>query len=370
MNPTETDGRREAMKTKLRLAAILLAGLMLAACAKKLTADTPSETGGIGRARHDEETTAETEPTDDTAPTFLPLDNPDSSSPFGKLSWTVVNGYHVYEIPARNTSGMDTLLEADKIPKERFTDSNQPPQKDNWFPGKVSYDEATKTVTYYWAAEGSTADRAKSTLETLAKYGAIYRGDESRRVIYLTFDCGYETGATAPILDALWQKKAPATFFVTGTYVEKNVDLVGRMLNEGHLVGNHTYHHYDMTSLTASEVVGEMQLCEDAFKAAFPDAPDMLYFRPPEGSVNEWLLAIEAKLGYRTVMWSFAYDDWKEEAQPTYEEGIAAVKNGLHPGAVYLLHGESATNAAILPEFIDWVRAQGYEILPLCDIGA
>ena len=267
-------------------------------------------------------------------------------------------------------SGMATLLEADGIPKERFADSNQPPDKDNWFPGRVSYDEAAGTVTYDWAAEGSTADRAKSTLDALAKYGAIYRGDESRKVIYLTFDCGYETGVTGQILDALRGKKAPGTFFITGTYVEKNAELVGRMLDEGHLVGNHTYHHYDMTSLSAAEVVGEMQSCEDAFKAAFPDAPDMLYFRPPEGSVNEWLLAGEAKLGYRTVMWSFAYDDWKEDAQPSLEEGLAAAKNGLHPGAVYLLHAESATNAAMLPAFIDWVRAQGYEILPLCDIGA
>ena len=149
------------MKTKLRLAAALLAGLMLAACAKKLTADTPSETGGIGRARHDDaETVPEPEPVD-TAPVFLPLENPDSLSPFGKLVWTVVNGYYVYEIPARNTSGMDTLIEADQIPKERFADSNQPPDADNWFPGRVSYDEATGYVTYHWAAEGSTADRAK-----------------------------------------------------------------------------------------------------------------------------------------------------------------------------------------------------------------
>ncbi|MBR5366305.1 MAG: polysaccharide deacetylase family protein [Clostridia bacterium] len=360
------------MKTKLRLAAALLAGLMLAACAKKLAADPPSETGGVGRVRQtDAETDAGTEPAvTDTTPVFLPLENPDSQSPFGKLVWTVVNGYYVYEIPARNTSGMDTLIEADQIPKERFADSNQPPDKDNWFPGRVSYDEATGTVTYHWAAEGSTADRAKSTLETLAEYGAIYRGDESRKVIYLTFDCGYETGATAGILDALRDKKAPGTFFITGTYVENNPELVGRMLDEGHLVGNHTYHHYDMTSLTIAEVVGEMQLCEDAYKAAFPDAPDMLYFRPPEGSVNEWLLAVEAKLGYRTVMWSFAYDDYNPEAQPSYEDGIAAVKGSLHPGAVYLLHGESVTNAAILAEFIDWVRAVGYEILPLCDIGA
>jgi peptidoglycan-N-acetylmuramic acid deacetylase len=142
------------------------------------------------------------------------------------------------------------------------------------------------------------------------------------------------------------------------------------MYDEGHIVGNQTDHHPDMTQLSASEVLEEMLAVEDGLRGNFPDAPDLLYFRPPEGAVDEWLLRTEAKLGYRTVLWSFAYNDWLEDAQPTYEEGIAAVKSGLHPGCVYLLHAESQTNADILAEFIDWVRSEGYEILPLCDITA
>ena len=109
---------------------------------------------------------------------------------------------------------------------------------------------------------------------------------------------------------------------------------------------------------------------EEAVKEYFPDAPDLLFFRPPEGDVDEWLIRAEAQLGYRTVLWSFAYTDFHTDSQPSYEEAIEAVKRGLHPGCVYLLHAESSANAAILAEFIDWVRSQGYDILPLCDIGA
>ena len=114
----------------------------------------------------------------------------------------------------------------------------------------------------------------------------------------------------------------------------------------------------------------EMIRVEEAVKEYFPDAPDLLYFRPPEGDVDEWLIRAAAQLGYRTVLWSFAYSDYRTESQPTYEEGIEAVKRGLQPGCVYLLHAESFTNADILAEFIDWVRSQAYDILPLCDIRA
>ena len=286
-----------------------------------------------------------------------------SLSPFGAVSWRKEDGVYRYAFPARNSAGMTTLGEMDSFPNTRFEDANKPPDKDNWFQGKVFYDEATGEVTYYW-------DRWPSTLAALKKYGGIYRGDETRKVCYLTFDCGYEVGATGKILDALKEKEAPGTFFLTGHYVRSEYDLIKRMLDEGHVVGNHTNSHPDMTALSVDQAVDEMRQVEEDFKAQFPDAPDMMFFRPPSGAVNEWLLRLEAKLGYRTVMWSYTYYDYDVNNQWAYEDALNTLKTHLHPGCVYLLHAESSTNAEILPEFIDWIRSQGYEIEPICAIGA
>ena len=290
-------------------------------------------------------------------------ENVDSLAPFGAVRWRKENGIYRYDFPARNTAGADTLDEMYDFPRARLDDANKAPEKDNWFPGKVFYDEATGEVTYYW-------DRWDSTKEVLNRYGAIYRGDETRKVCYLTFDCGYEYGATAAILDALRDKEAPGTFFVTGPYVRSQVDLVRRMLDEGHVVGNHTNTHPDMTSLTVDQVIDEMRQVEGDFKAQFPDAPELMFFRPPEGAVNEWLLRLEAKLGYRTVMWSYTYYDFDVNNQWDYDDALNTLKSHLHPGCVYLLHAESSTNAAVLPELIDWIRSQGYEIEPVCGIKA
>ena len=286
-----------------------------------------------------------------------------SLSPFGAIRWWKENGFCRYDFPAKNTSGLDTLDEMYTFPCVRLEDANKPPQKDNWFQGKVFYDETTGEVTYYW-------DRWDSTKEVLNRYGAIYRGDETRKVCYLTFDCGYEYGTTAAILDALRDKEAPGTFFLTGPYVRTQYDLIRRMLDEGHVVGSHTNTHPDMTSLTVDQVIDEMNQVERDFKAQFPDAPDMMFFRPPEGAVNEWLLRLEAKLGYRTVMWSYTYYDFDVNNQWDYDDALNTLKSHLHPGCVYLLHAESSTNAAVLPELIDWIRSQGYEIEPVCGIKA
>ena len=290
-----------------------------------------------------------------------------SLAPFGTISWRFENGKYVYDFPARNTAGMATLDEMNTFPTTPFEDAGE---GNGWYFGPVSYDEATGTVTYSWAAPGSTADRRASTMATLRKYGAIYRGDETRKAVYLTFDCGYEYGLTGQILDTLKEKQAPAAFFVTGPYVRNEAELVGRMLDEGHVVGSHTNTHPNMTTLTADQVVDEMKQVEDALKAAYPNSPDLLYFRPPEGAANEWLLRIEAKLGYRTVFWSYAHRDWVVDDQPDVATALAKAEGCLHPGCVFLLHAQSSTNAAMLGDLIDYIRAQGYEILPLCEIGA
>ena len=319
---------------------------------------TPTETEAppVSVTPPAEETQA---PPDTQTPPQPAVTNTDTLSPFGAIPWYLLNGHYVYDIPAKNTAGMATMGEMYTWPVTFWEDKNK--DNNDWYPGKVIYDEWSGTVNYVW-------DRYQSTLDVLAKYGAIYRGDTSRKVIYLTFDCGYEYGSTGKILDELKTRNVPATFFLTGPYVRTEHDLIARMLDEGHVVGNHTNKHLIMVDLTVDEVIDEMQQVEESFRAEFPDAPDMMFFRPPQGAANEWLLRIEAKLGYRTVFWSFAYGDWSKYEQPDPEYALETMKAGLHPGCVYLLHAESSTNAQVIGTFIDWVFSQGYAIEPLCGI--
>ena len=210
--------------------------------------------------------------------------------------------------------------------------------------------------------------RQNKILELIEQYGGIYRGDETRKVCYLTFDCGYEYGITGEMLDTLKEKNVPAIFFVTGQYVREQTDLINRMLDEGHIVGNHMVNHKRSTLLTAQQFVDEMQDLEDLFYANHPNADPMIYYRPPYGNCNEYTFRLADKMGYKTVMWSYTYMDYDTNNQPSYADAMAKVKSGLHPGAVYLFHTESTANKAILGDFIDWARAQGYEFLPVCDI--
>ena len=301
-------------------------------------------------------------------PTPMPAD-PSSEAPFGAIKWYSLNGSTVYEMPQQNTSGMDSMWEMYDWPDTYWEDKNK--DNNDWYFGELSsYDPVTGEVLMRY-------DRFASTLAVLKKYGAIYRGDTSRKVIYLTFDCGYEYGSTEKILDTLKAKGVPATFFLTGSFVRGKSDLfdkdymhnlVRRMLDEGHIVGSHTNTHPLMTTLTVDEVINEMRQVEASYKEEFPDAPDMLYWRPPQGDVNERVIRITAKMGYRTVMWSFAYYDWSQTVQPDPAEALAKMKAGMYPGCVYLLHAESSTNAAVLGDFIDWVHAQGFVIEPICGI--
>ena len=196
--------------------------------------------------------------------------------------------------------------------------------------------------------------------DQLRAYDAAYIGDSTRKVLYLTFDAGYENGCTEKILDVLKDQQVPAAFFLVGNYLEKNADLVRRMVEEGHIVGNHTMHHYDMSRLTG----------KDAFSAELQDL-EVLYrevtgrempkfYRPPQGIYSEENLRMAKELGYKTVFWSLAYVDWNNDAQPTREDAFRKLLPRTHPGAVVLLHSTSRTNAAILEELIEKWREEGY----------
>ena len=194
----------------------------------------------------------------------------------------------------------------------------------------------------------------------LQKYDATYLGDPAEKVLYLTFDAGYENGNTAKILDILKTHDVPAAFFLVGHYVEKNADLVRRMVEEGHIVGNHTMHHKDMSQLSEKDTFSkELTDLETLFQEVTgKELPK--YYRPPQGIYSEENLKMAQDLGYKTVFWSLAYADWNNDAQPSKEQAFAKLLPRTHNGAVVLLHSTSATNVAILDELLTHWESEGY----------
>lgn len=180
-----------------------------------------------------------------------------------------------------------------------------------------------------------------------------------QKTICLTFDEGYENGYTAQILDTLAEKKVKAIFFCTYDYVRDNPELVQRMINEGHILANHSYSHYNMTEIDLETAEEEITLMHDYVEENFNYS--MGYYRFPEGVFSEQTLALAAQLGYRSVFWSFAYEDWDADNPPDETEAFEKITSSTHDGEIMLLHAVSATNANILGRVIDNIREQGYE---------
>lgn len=200
-----------------------------------------------------------------------------------------------------------------------------------------------------------------ASVSQLQKYDAAYIGDTTQKVLYLTFDAGYENGCTEKILDTLKKHDVKAAFFLVGNYIEKNADLVRRMVNEGHIVANHTMHHPDMSKLSEKARFSE-ELCqlEELFKATTGKEMPKFY-RPPQGIYSEDNLKMAQELGYKTVFWSLAYVDWNNDAQPTAEHAFSKLLPRTHNGAVVLLHSTSKTNAEILDELLTRWENEGYQ---------
>lgn len=199
-----------------------------------------------------------------------------------------------------------------------------------------------------------------ANVSQLQKYDSVYLGDTSKKTVYLTFDAGYENGCTEKILDILKKHNVPAAFFLVGNYMEQNPDLVRRMVNEGHIVGNHTMHHYNMEKISdpaafAKELQGLEKLFLDITGKELPK-----YYRPPQGTYSVENLKNAKELGYKTVFWSLAYVDWNNDNQPTKEQAFAKLLPRIHNGAVILLHSTSKTNAEILDELLTKWKAMGY----------
>ena len=209
-------------------------------------------------------------------------------------------------------------------------------------------------------------DLGSKNKELMEKYNGLCIGNNSQKNIYLTFDAGYEAGYTIKILDVLKEKGVSATFFITSHYLNTADEQVKRMIEEGHIIGNHTVNHKSMPEITDEEIEQEVMKLHQAVHEKYNY--EMRYIRPPKGEFSERTLKKCEDLGYKTVMWSFAYCDWDENKQPTIEEGKKKIVDNFHPGEIILLHSNSKTNSEILADIIDEARNQGYEFKTLDEI--
>ncbi len=203
--------------------------------------------------------------------------------------------------------------------------------------------------------------------EELAKYNAYYAKQTNEKVLYLTFDAGFENGNTPTILDALKKHHAPATFFVVGNYLNTSPELVKRMVDEGHIVGNHTYHHPDMSQISTKDAF-EKEIMDVETKYKEITGKEMTkFYRPPQGKYSKSNLQMAKDMGYHTFFWSLAYVDWDQNNQPSREEAFDKLLRRVHPGAIVLLHSTSSTNGQILDELLTKWEEMGYTFRSLDD---
>jgi peptidoglycan-N-acetylmuramic acid deacetylase len=207
-----------------------------------------------------------------------------------------------------------------------------------------------------------------ATVDQLKQYDAFYMGDTSKKIIYLTFDAGYENGYTTTILDALKKHNVSATFFLVGNYITSSPDLVKRMVEEGHHVANHTYSHPNMSSISSTAAFrNELEKLESAFEE-ITGQKMIKFYRPPQGKYSEENLKMAKELGYKTFFWSLAYVDWYNDKQPTKELAFKKLLGRIHPGAIVLLHSTSKTNADIMDELLTKWEEMGYAFGDLGDL--
>ncbi|MBO5575283.1 MAG: polysaccharide deacetylase family protein [Ruminococcus sp.] len=227
-------------------------------------------------------------------------------------------------------------------------------QKQDLSHTKIGYGSGTQT---------DDKNRTTGALDFNRRYGDLNAAaiNENEKKITLTFDQGYENGYTAKILDTLKEKKVRAVFFLVKDYAEKNPELVKRMIDEGHIIGNHSVHHYSMPTLDEKKCRSEIMDMHEYIKENF--GCEMELFRPPMGEFSQYSLSVTRDCGYKTLMWSFAYADWDTNNQPQPEAALKRVTSAAHEGAIYLLHSVSKTNAEILPKAIDEIRNKGFEFM-------
>lgn len=214
--------------------------------------------------------------------------------------------------------------------------------------------------------KGAPPEIPNSQKEVLRKYDCYYIDENAPKTLYLTFDEGYENGYTSKILDVLEQTSTPAAFFVTGPYLENQQELVQRMIEGGHIVGNHTVNHPNLPKQSVETEKKELsdlnKMCEEMYGVS------MKYMRPPEGEYSERVLAVAKDMGYKTILWSFAYKDWDINMQQGADYAFNQVTPYLHDGAVLLLHAVSSDNANALEDIINYAKNEGYTFKSLDEL--
>lgn len=226
------------------------------------------------------------------------------------------------------------------------------------------YGENSDGLNWYVKRCGNKRPQISDNQKVIEKYNGFYidnklSDDSEKKILYLTFDAGYENGNVEKIVNILKEKDVPAAFFLLDHIIIKNTDLVMRMVNEGHIVCNHTRNHKDLTTCSREENINNLVGLEKVYKDR-TGLEISKYFRFPEGRYNEESLALVNELGYKTIFWSFGYDDWDDNRQPNPEKAKEKILTNTHNGAVILLHPTSSTNAKILPGLIDAWREMGY----------
>ncbi len=238
----------------------------------------------------------------------------------------------------------------------------------------VGFNVSAEAKSYSWSIvrNGNKQPIFSDELSIVEQYSAYYldkihTDDNEQKVIYLTFDAGYENGNVEKILDVMKEKGVPSAFFVLDHLILKHPELIIRMKNEGHLVCNHTKNHHDLSNASKEEIASDLGALENICTEATGIALDK-FFRFPEGKYSINALKSVEQLGYKTIFWSFAYEDWDNDRQPSCDAAMKKILSNTHNGAVILLHPTSITNASILGDLIDKWREDGYTFGTLYDL--
>lgn len=261
------------------------------------------------------------------------------------------------QVPVKPEEKPETELPTETVIAPSPVEKEQPEMKENtsvtpWEEVSVS----SERKDWYFSGIPASVDAL------CQKYDAYYRSGREEKVLYLTFDEGYENGYTTSILDTLKEKNVSAAFFVTGSYVKQNPELVSRMVAEGHIVGNHTQNHPAMPQISSEKLKSEILLLEEQLQAF---GVTEKYLRPPEGAYSEQSLKLTQELGYKTIFWHFAYRDWDVNDQKGTDYAYEKIVNGAKPGGIMLLHAVSRDNAAALGSAIDTLLEQGWSFQSL-----
>jgi len=235
----------------------------------------------------------------------------------------------------------------------------------------INADATNSTRSYGWGLprnkKGERPYPGKIYEEILSRHNAVYIDKTNDKIVYLTFDSGYENGYTEPILDVLKEQRVPATFFLTGQYMEKNEDIVKRMIKEKHTIGNHTYYHPDLTRISKEEYKRDLEKFEDKYFEITNKKLGKI-MRPPSGTFSDQSLQIADELGYYNIFWSLAYKDWEEHNQKGADYAYNSVMDKMHPGAIILLHNISEDNAKALKRIIVDLKKEGYKFGSVTDL--